>query len=45
MQLSVKDAAAVLSVSEKTICRWIKQEAIPFYRINEQLRFNRTELL
>ncbi len=45
MQLSVKDAAAILNVSEKTIYRWIKQEAIPAYRINEQYRFNRAELL
>ncbi len=45
MQLSVKDTAALLNVSEKTIYRWIKQEAIPFYRINEQFRFNRSELL
>ena len=45
MQLSVKDAARLLDVSEKTIYRWIKQEIIPAYRINEQIRFNRTELL
>ena len=45
MQLSVKDAAGVLNVSEKTIYRWIKQAVIPAYRINEQYRFNRTELL
>lgn len=45
MQLTVKDAAAILNVSEKTIYRWIKQEAIPCYRINEQFRFNRAELL
>jgi len=45
MQLSVKDAAAILTVSEKTIYRWIKQEVIPAYRINEQFRFNRSELL
>jgi PTS system nitrogen regulatory IIA component len=45
MQLSVKDAAGILSVSEKTIYRWIKQAIIPAYRINEQYRFNRTELL
>jgi PTS system nitrogen regulatory IIA component len=45
MQLSVKDAAAVLNVSEKTIYRWIKQGTIPCYRINEQYRFNRAELL
>lgn len=45
MQLSVKDAANLLNVSEKTIYRWVKQEAIPAYRINEQFRFNRAELL
>ncbi|MBN2513710.1 MAG: PTS sugar transporter subunit IIA [Sedimentisphaerales bacterium] len=45
MQLSVKDTASLLNVSEKTIYRWIKQESIPFYRINEQFRFNRSELL
>jgi PTS system nitrogen regulatory IIA component len=32
-------------VSEKTIYRWIKQGTIPCYRINEQYRFNRAELL
>ena len=45
MQLSVRDAAGILNVSEKTIYRWIKQSVIPAYRINEQYRFNRTELL
>lgn len=45
MQLSVKDAANLLNVSEKTIYRWIKQQVIPFYQINEQYRFNRAELL
>ncbi len=45
MRLSVKDVAGLLRVSEKTVYRWIKQEAIPFYRVNEQIRFNRAELL
>ena len=45
MQLSVKDAARLLNVSEKSIYRWIKQEVIPAYRINDQFRFNRAELL
>lgn len=45
MQLSVKDAAGILNVSEKTIYRWIKQGVVPAYRINEQFRFNRAELL
>ncbi len=45
MQLSVKDTAKILNVSEKTIYRWIKQQIVPFYKINEQYRFNRAELL
>jgi PTS system nitrogen regulatory IIA component len=45
MKLSVKDAAQILNVTEKTVYRWIKQEVIPCYRINEQFRFNKSELL
>ncbi len=45
MNLSVKDAARILSVTEKTIYRWIKQQLIPAYRVNGQHRFNQSELL
>lgn len=45
MKLLVKDAARLLEVSEKTIYRWIKQGSIPAYRLNDQYRFNRAELL
>ena len=45
MKLTVKDAAHLLNVSEKTIYRWIKLGVIPAYQINEQYRFNRAELL
>jgi PTS system nitrogen regulatory IIA component len=45
MNLSVKEAARLLSVSEKTIYRWIQKEVIPAYRIHEQYRFNRAELM
>lgn len=45
MQLSVKDAAAILNVSENTVYGWIERESIPYYKINEQFRFNRAELL
>jgi PTS system nitrogen regulatory IIA component len=45
MKLSVKDAAQLLNVPEKSIYRWIKQGAIPAYQINDQYRFNRAELL
>lgn len=45
MNLSVKEAARLLSVSEKTIYRWIQKEIIPAYRIHEQYRFNGAELM
>jgi nitrogen PTS system EIIA component len=45
MQLGVKDAASIFNVSEKTIYRWIKQGRLPAYRMNDQYRFNRAELL
>jgi len=45
MRLSVRDAANILNVSTKNIYEWIRQEAIPFHRINEEYRFNRVELL
>src|SRR5437773_2772501 len=45
MKLSVRDAAQLLRVTEKTIYRWIKQGSIPAYQINDQYRFNRAELL
>ena len=45
MQLTVHDASRLLAVSEKTTHRWIKQGVLPVYRVNEQLRFNRAELL
>ncbi len=45
MQLTVRDVAKLLNVSEKTIYRWIQQGSLPAYRVNEQYRFNRAELL
>ena len=45
MDLSVRDSAQLLKVSEKTIYRWVKQGKLPAYRVNEQYRFNLAELL
>jgi nitrogen PTS system EIIA component len=45
MQLTVRDVSKLLAVSEKTIYRWVKQAILPAYRVNEQYRFNRAELL
>jgi PTS system nitrogen regulatory IIA component len=45
MQLTVRDAARILNVSEKSIYRWIDDGTLPAYRVNHQYRFNRAELL
>jgi nitrogen PTS system EIIA component len=45
MDLGVRESAQLLKVSEKTIYRWVKQGKLPAYRVNEQYRFNRAELL
>jgi PTS system nitrogen regulatory IIA component len=45
MQLRVKDVAELLSVSEKTVYRWVQHNSLPGYRVNNQYRFNRAELL
>jgi PTS system nitrogen regulatory IIA component len=45
MQLTVREVAKLLNVSEKTIYRWIKDGSIPAYRLHDQYRFHRAELL
>ena len=35
MELSIRKAASLLGVSEKTIYRWIEERRIPAYRVNE----------
>lgn len=45
MQLGVHDVARILNVSEKSIYRWIQKGQLPAYKVNDQYRFNRVELL
>jgi nitrogen PTS system EIIA component len=45
MQLTVRDVAELLNVSEKSIYRWITEGSLPAYRMSGQYRFNRAELL
>ncbi|MCE5341762.1 MAG: PTS sugar transporter subunit IIA [Planctomycetaceae bacterium] len=45
MQLTVRDVAKLLAVSEKTVYRWLDQQSLPAYKVNNQYRFNRAELL
>lgn len=44
MDLKIKDVAELLQVSEKTIRRWVDDEKIPNYRINDQFRFSLIEI-
>ena len=44
MDLKIGDVAELLQVSEKTIRRWLAEEKIPSYRINDQYRFSLMEI-
>ena len=45
MELRVRDVSKMLNVSERKVYAWIKDGSLPAYRVNEQYRFNRAELL
>jgi PTS system nitrogen regulatory IIA component len=45
MQLTARDAARILGVSEDTLHRWVRRGELPAEQVNEQYRFNRVELL
>jgi PTS system nitrogen regulatory IIA component len=44
MDLSVRDAARLLTVSEDTVYRWIRSGSLPAHRVRHQYRLNRVEL-
>ncbi len=44
MDLKIKDLAELLSVSEKTIRRWLSEGKIPAYKLESQYRFSRIEI-
>lgn len=44
MQLTLRDAAGYLGVSEATARRWIAQRDLPVHRVNERLYLNAVEL-
>jgi PTS system nitrogen regulatory IIA component len=45
MRVTVRDAAALLKTSEKQIYDWIESGNLPAYKISNQYRINRSELL
>jgi PTS system nitrogen regulatory IIA component len=44
MDLSVREVARLLDVTEDTVYRWVKAGTLPAYRVGENYRFNRVEL-
>lgn len=45
MDLSLRDAAKILNVSESKLSRWINDAGLPAFMINGRYRFNRVDLL
>ena len=45
MNLSVRDVGRLLGVSEETVYRWLSEGILPAYRIQEEDRFDRAEIL
>ena len=45
MQLTVREVAKLLDVSEATVARWIRQRGLPAQHVGGQYRINRAELL
>ncbi len=45
MDLTVKEVAGFLGVSEQMIYRWVKEGSLPFHKAGGRYRFNRTEIL
>jgi nitrogen PTS system EIIA component len=45
MDLTVKDLVKLFNVADRTVYRWIQSGNLPFYKVNEQYRFNRVEML
>ena len=43
--LTVKDAAGIIRVSERTILRWLQDGSLPAVRIGRTIRFNKQRLL
>ncbi len=44
MDLSIREVAQLLGVTEKTVHRWLREKAIPAHRLHDQFLFNRVEI-
>lgn len=44
-KVTVREAAQLLGVPEKTVYRWVDERGLPVHRVHGEFRFNRAELL
>lgn len=44
MDLKLRDVAELLNVSEATVRKWVDDDRIPYYRLNQETRFSRHEV-
>src|SRR2546425_2414637 len=44
MDLSVREVAKLLNVSEETVYRWVHSGSLKSHRVDDQYRFNRVEI-
>ncbi|NGX28272.1 MAG: Nitrogen regulatory protein [Candidatus Anoxychlamydiales bacterium] len=44
MDLEIKDVSELLNVSEKTIKKWVGEGKMPAYKLENKIRFSRTEI-
>lgn len=44
VELSTREVARLLNVSENTVYRWIREGTLPAHRVHDHYRFNRVEL-
>lgn len=44
MDLSIREVAQLLGVTEKTVHRWLQEKTIPAHRLHDQFLFNRVEI-
>jgi len=45
MELTAREVAKLLSISQDMLYRWIREKGLPVHRVNEQYRFNHAQLL
>ena len=45
MELTVRQAARLLGLSQRTVYRMVVRGELPAYQVHDEYRFNRTELL